>query len=91
MIILFIISHLIPESHILHFTFFIKTLVKIIALKKHFSFFLILCYEIWNAKKKPKKKPKQTNKVRMLYWYWNDISLAFLFIFVNFVKLFHDF
>lgn len=79
MIILFIISHLIPESYSLHFTFFVKTLVKIIALKKHFSFFLILWYEIWNAKKK--------KKVRMLCWYWNNISLAFLFIFVKFFTI----
>lgn len=60
---------------------FVKTLVKITALKKHFSFFLILCYEIWNAKKKP-------TKVWMLYWYWNNISLAFFFYFCKVVSQF---
>lgn len=57
MIIIFIIHYITLDTRKSYTALylFVKTLMKIIALKKHFSFFLILWYEIWNAKKQKTK------------------------------------
>lgn len=56
MIIIFIIHYITLDTRKSYTALylFVKTLMKITALNKNFSFFLILWYEIWNAKKKKK-------------------------------------